>query len=150
MYQEILDSSQNVREGQRGCSSILPGPHADRVPWSKAQAYQVALGVKNPPANAGDIRDAVSIPGSGRSPAGGRSNPLQYSGLVNPMDRAAWWAKVLEVSKGRTWLKQLSTHVQGPGTEACFVEQIIEYHSQDFCHCSLWKPDGPPPLSTPS
>ena len=43
--------------------------------------------VKNPPANAGDIRDMGSIPGSGRSPGGGRSNPLQDSPLENPMDR---------------------------------------------------------------
>ena len=80
-------------------SSILAGPHADRVPWSKAQASQVALVVKNPPANAGDIRDTSSIPGSGRSPGGGHSNLLQYSCLANPMDRAAWWATVLGVSK---------------------------------------------------
>ena len=43
--------------------------------------------VKNPPANAGDIRDMGSIPGSGRSPGGGHSNPLQDSPLENPMDR---------------------------------------------------------------
>jgi len=40
--------------------------------------------VKNPPANAGDIRDVGSIPGSGRSPGGGNDNPLQYSCLENP------------------------------------------------------------------
>ena len=40
--------------------------------------------VKNPPANAGDIRDMGSIPGSGRSPGGGKDNPLQYSCLENP------------------------------------------------------------------
>ena len=45
--------------------------------------------VKNPPANAGDIRDAGSIPESGRSPGGGHSNPLQYSCLENAMDRGA-------------------------------------------------------------
>ena len=39
-------------------------------------ASQVALMVKNPPANAGGIRDMGSIPGSGRSPAGGHGNPL--------------------------------------------------------------------------
>ena len=39
-------------------------------------ASQVALDVKNPPANAGDIRDVCSIPGSGRSPGGGHGNPL--------------------------------------------------------------------------
>ena len=35
--------------------------------------------VKDQPANAGDIRDASSVPGSGRSPGGGHSNPPQYS-----------------------------------------------------------------------
>ena len=54
---------------------------------------------KNPPANAGDIRDAGSIPGSGRSPGGGNDSPLQYSCLENPMDRGAWWAIVYEVIK---------------------------------------------------
>ena len=42
--------------------------------------------VKNPPANAGDIRDAGLIPGSGRFPGGGHGNPLLYSHLENPMD----------------------------------------------------------------
>ena len=55
--------------------------------------------VKNPPANAGDIRGEGSIPGSGRSLGGGNSNPLQYSCLGNPMDRGAWWATVHGVAK---------------------------------------------------
>ena len=54
----------------------------------------MALVVKNPLANAGDVRDTGSIPGSGRSLEGGPSNPLQYSCLENPMDRGAWWATV--------------------------------------------------------
>ena len=41
------------------------------------QAFQVALVVKNAPANSGDPRDSGSIPGSGRSPGGGHGNPLQ-------------------------------------------------------------------------
>ena len=45
--------------------------------------------VKNPPANAGDIGDAGSIPGLGRSPGVGNGDPLQYSCLENPMDRGA-------------------------------------------------------------
>ena len=45
---------------------------------------QVALVVKNPPADAGNIRDTGLIPGSGRSPEGGHGNPLQYSCLENP------------------------------------------------------------------
>ena len=54
------------------------------------QLSQVVLVVKNPPANAGDIRDMGSIPESGRSPGGKHGNPLQYSCLKNPMDRRAW------------------------------------------------------------
>ena len=55
--------------------------------------------VKNLPANAGDIRDLGSIPGSGRSPGGGHGNPLQYSCLENSMDRGAWQAMVHRVNK---------------------------------------------------
>ena len=50
--------------------------------------------VNNPPANAGDARDADSSPGSGRSPGGGNSNPLQYTCLKNSMDRGTWQATV--------------------------------------------------------
>ena len=73
------------------------------------EASQVALAVKNPPANAGDLRDVGSIPGSGRSPGGRHGNPLQYSCLENPMDRGAWRATVHGVAKSRTRLSQLST-----------------------------------------
>ena len=69
----------------------------------------MVLVIKNQPANAGDIRDAGLIPGSGRSPGGGHGNPLQYSCLENPMDRGAWWATVHGVAKTQTQLKQLST-----------------------------------------
>ena len=65
--------------------------------------------VKNPPVNAGDIRDAGSIPGWRRSPAGRHGNPLQYSFCENPMDREAWQATVHKVAKSRTQVKQLST-----------------------------------------
>ena len=57
--------------------------------------------VKIPPLNAGDIRDAGSVPGSGRSPGGGHGNPLQYSCLENPMDRGAWWTVVQGVAQDR-------------------------------------------------
>ena len=65
-------------------------------------ASQVALVIKNLPANAGDIRDKGSIPGLGRSPGGGNGNPFQYSCLENLMDRGAWWATVDRVAKSRT------------------------------------------------
>ena len=69
----------------------------------------MVLLVKNSPASAGDLRDAGSIPGSGRSPAGWHGNPLQYSCLENPMDRGAWRATVHGVTKNRIQLKRLST-----------------------------------------
>ena len=62
--------------------------------------------------NSGDLRDAGSIPGSGRSLGEWNGNPLQYSSLENPMDRGAWWATLLGVTKSQTWLKQLSTDAQ--------------------------------------
>ena len=61
--------------------------------------------IKNPPANAGDIRDASSIPGLERSPGGGHGNPLQYSYLENPMDRGARQATVHSVAESWTGLK---------------------------------------------
>ena len=58
--------------------------------------------VKNVPANAGDIRDAGSIPGLGRCPGERHSNPFQYSCLENLMDRGAWQATVHRVAKSQT------------------------------------------------
>ena len=58
--------------------------------------------VKNLLANAGDIRDAGSIPELGRSSGEGNGNPIQYSCLENPMDRGSWWATVHGVAKSRT------------------------------------------------
>ena len=66
--------------------------------------------VKNPPANAGDIEDAGSIPVSGRSSGEGLGNPLQYSFfffslqyscLENPKDREAWRATVHRVTENQ-------------------------------------------------
>ena len=68
--------------------------------------------VKNPPANAGDKRDAGSIPRLGRSSGGGHGNPLQYSFPENPMDRGAWWATVHRVTKSQTQLEQLSMYAR--------------------------------------
>ena len=70
--------------------------------WTIKWTSQVVLVVKNPPANAGDIRDAGLIPGLGRWPGGGHGNPLQYSCLENPMDREAWQVVVHRVAKSWT------------------------------------------------
>ena len=60
--------------------------------------------VKNPPANAGDVRDLDSIPGLGRSPGEGNGSPLQYSSLENPIDRSLagyspWGCKESDVTE---------------------------------------------------
>ena len=70
-----------------------------KVAYSLKCAAQLVLVVKNLPANAGDLRDAGLIPGSGRSPGGGHGNPLQYACLGNPMDRAGWQATVYGVAE---------------------------------------------------
>ena len=62
----------------------------------------MGLVVKDPSANAGDIRDVGSIPGLGRSLGERRGNPLQYSRLENSMDREAWQASVHGVTKSWT------------------------------------------------
>ena len=62
----------------------------------------MALVVKNPPANAGDLRDAGLIPGSGRSPGEGNGNPFQYSCLKNSMDKETWQTTVHRVAQSQT------------------------------------------------
>ena len=75
----------------------------------------MALVLKNLPASAGDVKDAGSIPGSGRSLGGGHGNSLQYSCLENPGlprripgSRGAWWATIHGVTRSQAWLKWLS------------------------------------------
>ena len=87
--------------------TLLMKMENDTTTWENsvvlsAWAPQVVLMVKNSPANAGNIRDTGSIPGSGRSPGGGHGTPLQYSCLENPMDRGAWWATVHRFTKSWT------------------------------------------------
>ena len=72
------------------------------LPRAIEVAPQVALVVKNPPANVGDAKGEGSIPGSGRSPGGGDGNPLQDSYLGNPKDRVAWRATVYGSAKSQT------------------------------------------------
>ena len=73
--------------------------------------------VKNSPANAGNVRDAGSVPGLGRSPGGQHGSPLQYFCLQNPMNREAWKAIVHRVRK------------QSDTTEAIWHEDLIHANS---------------------
>ena len=87
----------------RGCresdTELVTHTHTDTQTYIIYMASQVMLVVKNLPANARDLRDTRSIPGSGRSPRGGRDNPPQYSCLENPTDRGAWQATVHRVAE---------------------------------------------------
>ena len=87
------------------------------------------LAVKNPPANARDMKDLGSIPGWGRSPGEGSCYPLQYSCLENPTYREAWRATVHSVLKSLTQLKQLSRHAVNISGFAGSTVSIV-------CNCS--------------
>ena len=65
-------------------------------------ASQVALVVKDMPANVGDVRDVGLIPGLGRSPGEVYGNSFQYPCLENPMDKGSWRAMVHRVEQGNT------------------------------------------------
>ena len=91
----------------------------------KYGASQMALVVKNLPANEGDVRDMGLIPWSGRSPGGGHGNPLQYFCLENPMDRGAWRDTPHGVSKSRTRLNRLSTHAGTQAPKKCLLGEQL-------------------------
>ena len=63
-----------------------------------------------PACSAGDVRDAGSIPGLGRSPGRGHGTPLQYSCLKNSMYRRAWKAILQGITKGWTLLSNYHFH----------------------------------------
>ena len=69
----------------------------------------MALAVKESACSVGDAGDEGLIPGSGRSPVGGKGNPLQYSCLENPIDRGDWQSAIHRVPKSQTRLSD-STH----------------------------------------
>ena len=60
--------------------------------------------IKNSPVSGGEARDTGSIPGSGRSPGVGNSNPLQDSCLENSMGRGGWQVTVHGVMQNWAWL----------------------------------------------
>ena len=91
IWVQFLGSEDPLEEGIATHSSILGLPGS-------------ASG-KEPTCNAGDVRDAGSIPGSGRSSGGGHGNPLKYSCLENLVDRGAWRVTVHGIAKSRIRLK---------------------------------------------
>ena len=88
---------------------LLSGHHFEDILFASPslmtlnhRAAQVALVVKNPPANEGDLEDMGSIPGSGRSPGVGNAAHFNIIAWKNPLDRGAWWVTSHRVSKSWT------------------------------------------------
>ena len=102
-------------------------------------ATQVALVVRNLPANAEDVRDLGSIPGPGRFPGGGHGKPLQYSCLENPMDRGTWQATVHRVTKSQTWVKQLNTHTQTLSRTRLLKHSLYLQHQNHMGSTYRWR-----------
>ena len=90
----------------QGLQFLLAQEEGPSLFWTVLFLNQVALVVRNPPANAEEMS---SILGSERSPGEGNGNPLQDSCLGNPMDRGAWWATVHRVTE-LDMTERLSTH----------------------------------------
>ena len=84
----LINNSWHIISPQKGLAILITGA-----------SFPGASVVKNLPANARDVVDVDSIPGSRRSPGGGNGNPLQHSCLENSMDRGAWQAIVYGVTK---------------------------------------------------
>ena len=95
-------------------------------------ASQVALVVKNTPANAVDERDRSSTPGWERSPGGGHGNPLQYSCLENSMDRGAWGLWSIGSQRVRHNWSNLAQH----STDIYPLPLESLSHSFRYCHAS--------------
>ena len=113
-----------------------------RVLWGFNGASQVALVVKNLPANAGDISDVGWIPGSARSPRGTCDNPLQYSCLENLMGRGSWQTTVLSVAESDTTEMTEHTYINWLWDSLCgsvFSSPSIFYSYASTLQLCLWQ-----------
>ena len=117
------------RCGAKGsCHNLLVGMQ-NASPTLTDRASQVALVVKNPPANAGDVRDAGLISELGRPAGGGHGDPLQCSCLENPHGQRSLGATVHSVTKSWTWLKWLITHA---------LWQVVWWFFYKPKHLTIW------------
>ena len=96
-----------VRLAKGGCRHHNTG-------WKEVQCFYVAFilwgfpGGSDTKESACSAGDLGSIPGSGRSLGEGNGNPLQYSGMENPMDGVTWQATVNGLAKSQTQLRDFT------------------------------------------
>ena len=117
-----------------GDTSWLPHPRSSFKCPLHPLASQVVLVVKNLAVNAGDVG---LIPGSGRSPGEGHSNPLQHPCLENPTDRGARWATVHRVAESDTTEVNLATPTT-PITISLAGPVLQHYQSGALCQL-VWE-----------
>ena len=114
LFQKIEEEGTLPNLFYKASITLIPEP--DRMPQVKNligqylwwMGFPGGSAVKNPPTDVGDSGDMCLIPGLGRSPGVGNSNPLQYSCLENSMERGAWWATVHGVTKESDTTEQLN------------------------------------------
>ena len=99
------------------------------------------LSGKESACNTGAAGDLGSVSRSGGSPGGGHGNPLQYSCLGNPTDRAVWRATACSIAKSRTQLTRLSRHApcgcdQAERSLASLCHKWRRFHVE-YCHSAL-------------
>ena len=86
-----------------------------------------------------------SVPGLRRSSGEGHGNPLLYSFLENPVDRGAWWATILEVTKIHTWLiwqdtpQVKYTHIKPKIAKKSKTERMSQFQKDVGFTCLLMK-----------
>ena len=109
---------------------VIPKMRICGLPWWLRQLRNVCLQFRRP----------GSIPGSGRSPGEGNSNPLRYYCLENPMDGGAWQATLHGVTKRRTWLSDF-TFYEDPCSQlfasSSYHLVIGRYHPQSLS--GIWQ-----------
>ena len=124
--------------------SLCRGMHINfhkRFTYSDNKGFPGGISGKESACNAGDERDAWSIPGLGRFPGGQNGNLLQYTCLENPVDRGAWWATMLGLYKitESGMLRAYFTRLHGvSGVESdCLASGNSTFLSMPLAPCGL-------------